>query len=99
MMTIQEMLLEVKLPHKAIGLLVRNIQDYNKRHPDKPVPELDIKEPVDQLLMAHLPFVGRAIAEVRGDDYLDSEGKFSLTIDENALRYAAYKLDKYYRKN
>ena len=97
MMTIEELLLDVGLPPEEIASLLREIRAYNAQHPGGPVPEPELKGPMDQVLMIQLPFIGRAIAGVRGDQYLDSEGKFPLDVDENAMRYAAYKLDKYFR--
>jgi hypothetical protein len=97
-MNIQELLMEVGLPPREIGRLLHEIRAHNEQYPEKRVQELVLRESIDQVLMTQLPFIGRAIASVRGDRYLDSEGKFPLELDENALRYAAYKLDKYYRR-
>lgn len=98
-MTIQEMLSDAGLSPRAIGLLLYELKAYNEQHPDRPVPELNLHGPIDELLLTQLPFVGRAIAAARGDQYLDSEGKFPLSADDNALRYAFLKLDKYYGKD
>ncbi|WP_158829356.1 hypothetical protein [Mucilaginibacter lacusdianchii] len=99
MMTIQELLLDVGLPLKEIGLLLHDIKTYNVQHPEKLVPDLKLKGPIDLILLIQLPFIERAIARVKGDNFLNSGGKFPLSIDENALRYAAYKLDKYFGKS
>lgn len=99
MMTIQELLADAGLPPREIELLLHEIRTYNEDHPERPVQEIHLKEPVGEVLMAQLPFIGRAIAKVKGNRFLDSEGRFPLDIDENALCYAAYKLDKYYRKD
>jgi hypothetical protein len=43
-MTIKELLIDVGLPQREIGLLIREITTYNVQHPDKPVPALDLMQ-------------------------------------------------------
>jgi hypothetical protein len=96
MQTIKELLIEAGLYPREIGLLLIEIKAHNEQYADRRVQVPDLNESIDQILLDQLPFIGRAIAKAKGDVSLDSEGKFSLTIDENALRYAAYKLEKFY---
>lgn len=98
-MTIQEMLSDAGLSPRAIGLLLYELKAHNEQYPDNPVSEVNLQGPIDEVLLTQLPFVGRAIAKARGDQYLDSEGQFPLSAHDNALRYAFLKLDKYYSKD
>ena len=96
MLTIKELLSEVGLSPRETGLLLIDIKAHNEQYVDRRVKLPDLNESIDQLLLAQLPFIGRAIAKAKGDVFLDGEGNFPLTIDVNALRYAAYKLEKFY---
>jgi len=98
MLTIKELLLEVGLSPREISLLLIDMKAHNEQYADRRVQLPDLNENIDQLLLAQLPFIGRAIAKAKGDVSLDIESKFPLSIDENALRYAAYKLEKFYSR-
>lgn len=96
-MTIQELLKDLGVPSQEVNHMLSEIASYNENHPEKRVKELDLSGDIDDLSMPQMPFIGRAIARVRGDKALDAGGRFPLDVEQNALRYAAFKLDKYYR--
>lgn len=96
-MTIQKLFAHLGLPQKEIDFLLWEMRNYNYKHPKKQVPVLELKDEMDTLLINQIPFICRAIAKVRGDDFLDGSGLFPLSIEENAMLYAAHQLDKYYK--
>lgn len=98
-MTIQELLTDLGLPQQEIGLLLREMKVYNEQHPTKAVPALQLTSNIDQILISQTPFIGRAIARVRNERFLDREEKFALSTEENAMLYATYKMDKYFRND
>lgn len=97
-MIIQELLDELGLLQEEIDLLLSEMKDYNKLHRNNMVPALELKESIDQILITQIPFIGRAIAKIRNEHYLDITRMYPLRLDENATRYAMHKLEKYYRK-
>jgi hypothetical protein len=98
-MTIGELFKDLGLSVSMVTQMLSDIQAYNERNPNNRIPKIDLNASKEKLMMSQTPFLGRALGKERGREYLDDENLFPLTKDENAMRYAALEMDRYYRKD
>lgn len=97
-MTIGQLFNEIGLPLHAVNGMLLEMSAHNRDHACSWLTAIDQNADIDQLTMAHLPFIGRALAKVQGEIYLDGKQYYSLELDENAMQYAIRQLDPYFRR-
>lgn len=98
-MIISELFDRLGLGEPAVGRLMMDIKEYNKQKALKAIPEIELNSSIDQLAMSQTPFIGRILGKERNREFLDDEQLYPLSIDVNAMRYAALEMDIYFRKN
>jgi hypothetical protein len=95
-MKIIELFHQINLEKETIDLISSEIDDFNSKQIGKRIAKLSADASIDTINMRQMPFIGRAIGNANGKDYLDESNFFPLSIDVNAARYAMEKLDKFF---
>ncbi|WCT13389.1 hypothetical protein [Mucilaginibacter jinjuensis] len=94
-MRVRELFEKLGLSANHISAKAMHIKEHNLTA-NIVVPTIELNASIDTLTMSQTPFIGWALGQERGIEFLDEEHLQPLSIAVNAMRYAALEMDQYF---